>query len=409
MSEPVTQATDPSAVGFRRRLQAAVDDDSLHSATLSQPRTAEDDGAGATTAYEKISVRPVEIRGERQFQFAFRAGKQETHRNLNAAETVPRICELLDTAFSRCRLQTANEVVNARVDAKGRYKVKHSQKRREVTPAAAVHNRAKNYLIPEGVPCRFLEEIGVMTAEGRVHAAKSKKFRQVNRFLELIDDVLSKLPTDRPLQIVDFGCGKSYLTFALDHLVRTIRGCEAQIVGLDREASVIESCNRVARRLECRGLSFQVGDISGYQAPGPVDMVVSLHACDTATDDALAKAVGWNARAILAAPCCQHDLFTTMQSHRVASLARHGVLKERFAALSTDALRAELLELHGYRTQVVEFIDMEHTPKNMLIRAVRREQPAPAAERLSAYRDLKSLLGVETTPLEQRIGETGGS
>eukprot|EP00913_Durusdinium_trenchii_P035300 g33030.t1 len=384
-------------VGFLRQLRTAADERVLLSVSLSRPR--------ADAGCEKVVIRPVVVRNEPCFQFAFRNGKQETHENLAADRAVDRVAELLESSFHEARLLTPTADYVVRTKPSGRVTLKQFPASRPAA-ADAGHNRTKNYLIPEGVPCRFLQEIGVMTAEGRVHAAKSRKFRQVNRFLELIDDVIRGFPEGEPLNIVDFGCGKSYLTFALHHLVREIRGRDVQIVGLDREASVIKSCRRVAERLDCRDLSFQIGDIAGYEATQAIDLVVSLHACDTATDDALAKAVGWNARAILAVPCCQHDLFATMQPEQFTALSRHGILKERFAALATDAMRAELLECHGYRTQVVEFIDMEHTAKNLLIRAVRRTggNRAPR-ERLESYRELKQTLGVASTPLEARIGE----
>lgn len=385
-----------------------MDDGEFLSLTLTDPvasSVSSDDDSP-----DKITIRPVEVRGAPRYQFALRRGRQESHENLNSTEALARIAGLLGHRFSRAHLATTIAEVAVRVQPNGRFRTKQSSRKRAPQKAAA-HNRAKQYLIPEGTPCAFLHEIGVMTADGQVRAAKARKFRQINRFLELVDDVLRAFPDEdenggEPLSVVDFGCGKSYLTFALHHLIREIRGRDVRIVGLDREPKVIEKCRAVAERLDCRDLTFQVGDIAEYQAAMTVDVVVSLHACDTATDDALAKAVGWNARAILASPCCQHDLFAKMQPQQLTPLTRHGILKERFAALATDSMRADLLEACNYRTQIVEFIDMEHTAKNLLIRAVRREgNNSNSKKRLAAYREMKSLFGVETTPLEDALGD----
>jgi SAM-dependent methyltransferase len=240
------------------------------------------------------------------------------------------------------------------------------------------------------------------------------KFRQINRFLELVDDIVPSLPTGRELRIVDFGCGKSYLTFALHHLLTNIHVRQVRIIGLDRKADVIRHCAEIAGRLACRGLEFREGDIAGHQENEPVDLAVALHACDTATDDALAQALHWQTRVILAVPCCQHELAKTIASRELAPLLRHGILHERFAALATDALRSLVLEICGYATQVVEFIDLEHTAKNILIRAVRREQTdtAQRAARLAEYQSLKRLAGIETPYLERILGtmlsESGG-
>lgn len=273
--------------------------------------------------------------------------------------------------------------------------------------ADETHNRRKQYLIPEDVPCPFLIEIGVMNREGRVLAAKYHKFRQINRFLELVDDVLPHLPADRELQIVDFGSGKSYLTFALHHLLTAIRSRQVQVIGVDRKADVIRDCARIADQLNCQGLSFKHGDIAQFGSIGQVDLMVSLHACDTATDAAIAQAVHWQTPVILAVPCCQHELAASLQvAPALAAIETHGILKERLAALATDALRANLLDLCGYQTQVVEFIDLEHTPKNLLIRAIRRN-PAVArtAASLESYRQLVNLLGIEKPYLQRALSD----
>ena len=308
--------------------------------------------------------------------------------------------------FEHCHLYTALADFSARSKSRGSVKIKRKPPSKQ--PSSDLHNRSKNYLIPPNVPCPFLAEIGVMTHLGKVKASRYAKFRQINRFLELVNEVLDNLPAEGPLNVVDFGCGKSYLTFALHHLLTVIRRREVHIVGLDRNAEVIHDCSRIADKLGCDNLAFQVGDIAEFQPEGQVHLSVSLHACDTATDDALAQAVGWKTDVILAVPCCQHELAGTIDSLHLSPLLQHGILKERFAALATDALRAQALQLCGYRTQVVEFIDMEHTAKNILIRAVRSDTVPRNSDAgnnfIRVYREFKELLGVKQIYLEEALG-----
>ena len=212
------------------------------------------------------------------------------------------------------------------------------------------HDRRKQYLLEEGTPVPFLVELGVMTPDGKVRKSRYDKFRQVNRFLELVDDVVPSLRPEGTLRVVDFGCGKSYLTFAIHHLLTELRGRSVEIVGLDLKEDVIATCASFAERSGAAGLRFERGDIASFEADEDVDLVVSLHACDTATDEALAQAVRWQADAILAVPCCQKEAYRQLESQLLAPLLRHGLAKERFAALVTDTLRAQLLELAGYRS-----------------------------------------------------------
>lgn len=240
------------------------------------------------------------------------------------------------------------------------------------------HNRVKQYILKEGVPVPFLVDLGVMTAAGKIVASRYDKFRKINRFLEYIEDILPRLPKDRQVTILDFGCGKSYLTFAMYYYLRELKGYDVQIIGLDLKTDVIENCQRLAESYGYQKLHFCQGDIADYEGVEHVDMVVTLHACDTATDYALAKAVGWGAEVILSVPCCQHELNRRMKNDMLAPVLEYGILKERMAALITDGIRAKLLENHGYETQILEFIDMDHTPKNLLIRAVKTgRKPSP--------------------------------
>ena len=233
------------------------------------------------------------------------------------------------------------------------------------------HNRVKQYILKEGIPVPFLVDLGVMTSKGKIITQKYDKFRQINRFLEFIEDILPRLPKDREVTILDFGCGKSYLTFAMYYYLKELKGYDVNIIGLDLKTDVIEKCNRLATDYGYKKLHFLQGDIADYEGVSSVDMVVTLHACDTATDYALAKAVEWGAQVILSVPCCQHELNRQIENEMLAPFLKYGILKERMAALLTDGIRANLLESKGYETQILEFIDMEHTPKNLLIRAVK--------------------------------------
>ena len=361
---------------------------------------------GADSLLDKLSVRPVRVGRENRFQFTSHNGSRETHENLTAAEAIVQILRLFGTLFEHCHLYTIDADFSVRTKSRGSVKIKRKPPSKQ--PSTELHNRSKNYLIPPHIPCPFLAEIGVMTPSGKVRTSRYAKFRQINRFLELVNDVLDNLPSAGPLNVVDFGCGKSYLTFALHHLLTVIRRREVHIVGLDRNAEVIHDCSHIADKLGCENLTFQVSDIAEFQPEGQVHLSVSLHACDTATDDALSKSVGWKADIILAVPCCQHELAGTIDSSQLSPLQQHGILKERFAALATDALRAQALQLCGYRTQVVEFIDMEHTAKNILIRAVRSDNVLKNSdarnELIRAYREFKQLLGVKRMYLEEALG-----
>jgi SAM-dependent methyltransferase len=351
--------------------------DLLRRAVLSKPRSPD--------VPAKTTVEPVELRGETAYRFTAHLPDRATHENLAPDAARERLGALLGD-YGQGLLQAAESDWQVLGET-----VLRRPPTRPVAPRE--HDRSKRYLLEEGTPVPFLVELGVMTPDGKVRKSRYDKFRQVNRFLELVDDVVPSLRPEGTLRVVDFGCGKSYLTFAIHHLLTKLRGRDVEIVGLDLKEDVIAACASLAERSGAAGLRFERGEIAGFDAAGPVDLVVSLHACDTATDEALAQAVRWGADAILAVPCCQKEAYRQLQSSLLAPLLRHGLAKERFAALVTDTLRAQLLELAGYRAQLVEFVALEHTAKNVLVRAVKGE-PAGAEVR-RAYEELRDSLGLD--------------
>ncbi|MCI8454446.1 MAG: SAM-dependent methyltransferase [Lachnospiraceae bacterium] len=328
---------------------------------------------------KKLCLRPFLSGGVLRFQAEEFRGKQVFHKNMEQAEAAEYVSGLLGVRFKQAQIEASDRSGVILAGKKGGFTGKVRKKAEKIRSSGlgnvSAHNRTKKYILKEGIPVPFLIDLGVMTSEGRIVHARYDKFRQINRFLEFIEDVLPQLDASRESVIVDFGCGKSYLTFAMYYYLKELRGYPVRIIGLDLKADVMERCEALARKYGYEGLTFLVGDIASYEGADQVDMVVTLHACDTATDYALEKAVSWNARVILSVPCCQHELNAQIESELLAPLLRYGIIKERVAALCTDALRAQLLEAVGYRVRILEFIDMEHTPKNLLIRAIRQGKP----------------------------------
>ena len=326
----------------------------------------------------KICARPVLKNKSLLFQIEEYTKTQVFHKNLTAGDAGSYLTGKLfsDTSsqtasFKNALVETKSFTANVLVSKKGTITIKKKMNASSKQPKISLsHNRKKKYILEEGIPVPFLIDLGVMTQNGSIVNAHYDKFRQINRFLEYIEDILPSLPTDRELRILDFGCGKSYLTFAIYYYLKVLKGYPVRITGLDLKEDVIRHCNELAVKYGYDKLEFLCGDIAYYDGCSQVDMVVTLHACDTATDYALAKAVGWGAKVILSVPCCQHELNKQMKNDLLSPVLHYGILKERMAALMTDGLRAQILEANGYRTQILEFIDMAHTPKNLLIRAV---------------------------------------
>lgn len=326
----------------------------------------------------KICARPMLKNKSLLFQIEEYTKTQVFHKNLTAGDAGSYLTGKLSSdassqtaEFKNALVETKSFTANVLVSKKGTITIKKKMNTSTKQPKISLsHNRKKKYILEEGIPVPFLIDLGVMTQNGSIVNAHYDKFRQINRFLEYIEDILPSLPTGRELRILDFGCGKSYLTFAIYYYLKVLKGYPVRITGLDLKEDVIRHCNELAVKYGYDKLEFLCGDIAYYDGCSQVDMVVTLHACDTATDYALAKAVGWGAKVILSVPCCQHELNKQMKNDLLSPVLHYGILKERMAALMTDGLRAQILEANGYRTQILEFIDMAHTPKNLLIRAV---------------------------------------
>lgn len=348
------------------------------SAVLSNPREKEE--------LQKVKIRPLLKGAELYFQLEEFRGKQAFHENVRAEEAVVKTGELMQL-FKQMQIETKKFSCTVLISKKGKITIKKKAVSGKVKEVDLSHNRSKKYILQEGTPVMFLQDLGVMTADGKIVRTRFDKFRQINRFLEFIEDILPKLPSDREVTILDFGCGKSYLTFAMYYYLHELKKYDVRIIGLDLKTDVIRKCNELSEKYGYEKLRFLEGNIADYTGVDEVDMVVTLHACDTATDFALAKAVGWKAKVILSVPCCQHEMNEQIQNEILHPALKYGLIKERMAALFTDALRAEYLEREGYDTQILEFIDMEHTPKNILIRAVRTGRAHENGEEIKQLED----------------------
>lgn len=356
-------------------------------ATLSNPRRK--DGP------VKIKVRPLLQKEHLVFQLELFQNNQAFHRNADSQEA----CELILGHMENMRqmqMETQKYQYTVLVSKKGKVTIKKKAQKCERKDVDMSHNRKKHYVLEEGIPVPFLQDLGVMTQEGKVVHSRFDKFRQINRFLEFIEDILPELDKGRELTILDFGCGKSYLTFAMYYYLHELKHYDIRIIGLDLKKDVIRHCNELSRKYGYEKLVFLEGNIADYTGVDKVDMVVTLHACDTATDFALAKAIGWDAKVILSVPCCQHELNRQIKNDVLEPVFKYGLIKERMAALVTDALRAEYLEREGYDAQILEFIDMEHTPKNILIRAVKtgkKGENTEAIQKCEEYLHVEPMLG----------------
>ncbi|MDW5299344.1 MAG: SAM-dependent methyltransferase [Sedimentibacter sp.] len=347
--------------------------------------------------YKKITARPVSIKGENIIQLEKFTDKQAFHENYSFDEAADRIVNLIVNEYRNINIFTEDSDFQLMVSKKGSVKVteKEPSKKQNIDE----HNKQKQYIIQEHERCDFLSYLGVMNNDGDVYAKKYDKFKQINKFLEIVDDSLKDKKLEDDFMIIDFGCGKAYLTFALYYYFYFIRDVKVKIIGLDLKEEVIKFCNETAEKLNYDQLEFMYGDIRDFEYKSKVDMIVTLHACDTATDAALVKAVKWNTDIILSVPCCQHEFYDKIKNSDLEPMLKHGLIKERVSSLVTDSLRSLFLETKGYKVQLMEFISMEHTPKNILIRAVKTNKENNKSEK--EYEDFKNFWNLNDLFIEK--------
>ncbi|MGN0435865.1 MAG: class I SAM-dependent methyltransferase [Wujia sp.] len=362
---------------IRKELGKIIGDNNIIKIVISNPKDRE-------YKYRKIHVKRIELKGDKQYQFTCYTEKQAFQSNVTGALLIGKLLEYFPEHFVQMNIFTEDREIALKFTRKGKLltnskkvDLKHSD---EAIHNSATHNRTKKYILKEGMTIPPLVDMGIFTKEGKVVNKMYDKYKQINRFVELVHDVLKDYNKEE-IRIIDFGCGKSYLTFVLYYYLTELLGKKVNITGLDLKEEVIQKCNETARRYGYDGLNFELGNINGYQNDKPVDMVVTLHACDTATDYALYNAVSWNATYILSVPCCQHEMNRYIESDVLAPLMKYGIIKERTAALMTDGIRGCMLEYRGYKTQLLEFVDIAHSPKNILIRAVKSNVSREKRER----------------------------
>ena len=317
--------------------------------------------------YNKIAINLKENNKNKFYQIEKFTDKQVFHENIKINEISDKVGELIFGNYKQMTAWSNNEIFDLKISKKG--KIFLGKKKNDNSKIVAKgHNKEKNYILKEGMIIEPLIDLGVFTKEGKVVNSKYDKYKQINRFIEIIDDEIKKNDY-KELTILDFGCGKSYLTFVLYYYFVKIKNINVKMIGLDLKEDVIKKCNDIAKNYGYKNLSFELGDINGYKYNNKVDMVITLHACDTATDYALYNAIKWNSKMIFSVPCCQHEFNSQMKANELSILTKYGIVQERVAALMTDSVRANLLECAGYKTQLLEFIDIAHSPKNILIRA----------------------------------------
>ena len=353
--------------------------------------------------YTKIIIKPLIIKNNFVYQFEQFKNNKAYHSNLTVEESIQKLSTIIENFYQYVVFTTEADIQIIR--GKKDFNMKSTCNQKEI--CSLEHNKIKKYILEEGAPIPFLIRLGIMGEDGKVFKKSYDKFRQINKYLEFIDETIKELKNkkyiDTHIKAVDFGCGKSYLTFALHYYLKNIQNMTFEVIGLDLKKDVIEHCNQIAKDLNMENIEFLTGDIKDFNKLKNVDLIFSLHACNNATDYSLLKGLELDAKAILAVPCCQHEFNQKMSQNKKSEffafenpIGKHGILLEKFASLATDALRAQALELCGYKTQVMEFIDMEHTPKNILIRGIKENPNKNILEKkLQEYEVYKKFLGIE--------------
>ena len=347
------------------KIQSFINIDYLTKAIISNPIKKTQD------LPKKIDIKKIIIKNKPCFQFSYYIDKKVIHENIEDSSIIlKKIIELMENNFKQCDI-IANNTLTLLMNKKGDFKITGVKKSTNIDTNPQSHNKAKNYILKDGEYIDWLYKLGVMDKNGIVVSHKQKKFRQINKFLEMLKDVEENLPKNA--KIIDMGCGKSYLTFAMYHYFNIIKEKNVIIHGYDLKKDVVENCNKLAKEFNFKNLQFFNEDIQNIDKDENINMIISLHACDTATDYAIYFGVKLNCDVILSVPCCQHELFNQIKNATLSSMLSYGILKERFSSLLTDTLRADALKLCGYKTNIIEFIDMEHTPKNIMIKAIKNK------------------------------------
>lgn len=335
--------------------------------------------------YKKIEIKPFLKDNIINYQITYVFDKNTKHENIQNEDFKDKFLYIFN-GFKQAVIFSKNNDYQLLKNKKGLVKLIENKASKQ--QGNLLHNRQKNYILPENTPCSFLEILGIMNKDGKVFKEKYDKFRQINKYLEFIRDLEEELREKKKLRIIDFGSGKAYLTFALYYYISEVLKLEVEIYGIDLKKDVVEFCNETSKKLGFKNLNFYCGDIKSFDKFENIDMIVSLHACDIATDMAIAHGINWKSKFILVVPCCQHEIFTQIKNDVMSPLLKHGILKERISSLVTDASRGILLEASGYEVQFVEFIDMEHTPKNIMIRAVfKNKDGQKALEEYNKYKE----------------------
>ena len=370
---------------------------------------------GSSLAWNKVIVRPVEIKGEIHLQFSYFDDKKDITKN-HLADAASKVDELLALPFRNIFVESADGNVQVNISKRGKAVVSEPKSSKTHVETNLAHDRQKSRLLSADNAEPFLKAVGIMTSDGRIRADMQRKFKQINEFLRLVDETDSFRPgstqafqtlSSEPIHVVDFGCGNAYLTFAIYYYLNEILKFDARVTGVDVKADLIASHQQKAESLGWSRINFHVGEIEGYIPEHKPNVVLALHACDTATDDALAQGIRWGSKLIVCAPCCQHELQAQMSRvampEQLLPIFKDGIFFERMGDILTDTFRAAILRIMGYRTDVTQFVPIEHTAKNLMIRSV-KTSPAGNAHWIEEYRNLKSFWQV-TPYLEKLLGD----
>ena len=364
-------------------LNNIIENNELILLVLSNKRNSED-------MPKKVNVTMFRSKGEVSYQFENHFEKKVTHYNKSGIEVVDEVVCLL-ACYKNISIYSANADYQVLCGKKNNVNIKKTAPTKKLENNIE-HNKRKNYILQDMTKYDFLIELDIMTVDGKVKAQKYNKFVQINKYLEIISHSINTLKKEKTINIIDFGCGKAYLTFALYYYLCKVQGFDVKIIGVDLKQDVINLCNALAEKLQYEKMEFVNGDIKDFNSSDDIDMVISLHACDTATDEAIIKAIEWNSKVIIAVPCCQHELFNKMNNEVFKPVQQYGILNDKLATIITDSLRGLVLQIKGYSVSIMEFTPLEHTAKNVLIRAEYTGKTDKKAE--EQYKELIEFWGV---------------